>query len=49
MTMGEISVTDQYCDPLGDWNLVGFSKLLNNSQTVNNKSVLMLGARVSKK
>ena len=40
------SVADQYCDPLGDYTVFGFNRLLNNSQTVPNDNVIVAGARV---
>ena len=41
------NISDDYCDPLGDYTVFGFNRLLNNSQTLRNKSVILAAARVS--
>ena len=40
-------VSDTFCDPMGDYTVFSFSRLLNNSEPVENKSVIMASARVS--
>ncbi len=40
-------ISESFCDPMGDYNVFGFLRLLNNSEPLDNHSVIIAAAKVS--
>ena len=40
------SVSDKYCDPLGDYNVFMTSRLLNNSEEIPKEGIVMAASKV---